>query len=175
MCINMIRIKQKRRGLTRLSLATILFFGLMTAMYIGCSGGGDSAPGVHPPSPLPPNHSTQITQFGITWTFDGEYQTGQFANGDYWVVGPVSIISITPESRNVSGRTMNGSMINPSPRDGNRQGYDSAMSATVYDANVNAARPHSQNLSAANPLFVPVHSSLISTVSIAAAQSRPQI
>jgi hypothetical protein len=46
-----------------------------------------------------------IEQWGITWTFDkdisadgtpGTYQYGQFCNGDYWVKGPVNIISINP-------------------------------------------------------------------------------
>ena len=29
---------------------------------------------------------SSITQYGITWTFDKEYESGQFASGDYWVV-----------------------------------------------------------------------------------------
>ncbi len=40
-----------------------------------------------------------IEQFGITWTFDSDYECGQFANGDYWVVGPVTIVSIDPPSK----------------------------------------------------------------------------
>jgi hypothetical protein len=31
---------------------------------------------------------SSIEQYGITWTFDKEYQCGQFVNGDYWVLGP---------------------------------------------------------------------------------------
>jgi hypothetical protein len=37
-----------------------------------------------------------ISQYGITWTFDREYEYGQFANGDYWVIGPVTITQILP-------------------------------------------------------------------------------
>lgn len=42
---------------------------------------------------------TSISQREFTWTFDKEYQCGQFVNGDWWVVGPVHIISVTPETR----------------------------------------------------------------------------
>jgi len=38
-----------------------------------------------------------ITQYGITYFFDKAYETGTFANGDYWVVGPVVITRITPD------------------------------------------------------------------------------
>ena len=38
---------------------------------------------------------TSISQFGITWVCKGTVSTGQYANGDYWVVGPVQIIAIT--------------------------------------------------------------------------------
>ena len=55
---------------------------------------------------------SQISQFGITWTFDKDYTVGQFTNGDYWVVGPVTIIKIQPASVELNGRTINGSMIN---------------------------------------------------------------
>ena len=48
-----------------------------------------------------------IEQWGIRWTFDknlsldgagNTYQYGQFVNGDYWVVGPITIIGIQPQS-----------------------------------------------------------------------------
>lgn len=38
----------------------------------------------------------RVSQHGVTWYFDKDYQIGTFANGDYWVVGPVLIDSITP-------------------------------------------------------------------------------
>jgi hypothetical protein len=120
----------------------------------------------------------QITQFGITWTFDQEYEYGQFANGDYWVVGPVTIIDISPPSTNVAGRVINGSMINPSPQDGATQGYDSSMYGQYgpyYDPALNAARPNNQNLSDANPLVIPASASLVSSISLPEAGSRPQL
>ncbi|WP_247236161.1 hypothetical protein [Telluribacter sp. SYSU D00476] len=39
----------------------------------------------------------EISQYGITWTFDQPAKTGQFITGDWWVVGPVRIVKITPE------------------------------------------------------------------------------
>ena len=51
---------------------------------------------------------------------------GQFANGDWWVVGPVTITQIDPASIPAGGRTMHGSMVNPDA--GIRQhGYDSPL------------------------------------------------
>jgi len=62
--------------------------------------------------------TSEITQYGITWIFDGEYQTGKFANGDYWVVGPVIITNIAPD---FDGKT-NGWEVNPVPS--GFQGFD---------------------------------------------------
>lgn len=123
----------------------------------------------------PVNLSSQISQHGITWTFDKAYRAGRFINGDWWVQGPVTMINISPASTVSGARTINGSMINPSPQNGNHQGYDSAMYANEYEAARNAARPNQNSLSAANPLTLPVNSSLISTISIAAEANRPQL
>jgi len=124
--------------------------------------------------------TNQISQFGITWTFDQEYEYGQFANGDYWVVGPVTIISITPASVTSGGRIINGSMINPSPTSGRTQGYDSDMYGSYnqpgdYDPNLNAARPNNSILSASNPLIVAPGSSLVSTISTTGTEGRTRL
>jgi cysteine-rich repeat protein len=63
--------------------------------------------------------ATSITQYGITWYFDKDYPVGQFANGDWWVVGPVTITRITPD---FDGQN-NGWEVNPLP--GRVQGFDS--------------------------------------------------
>src|SRR6185503_1245719 len=60
---------------------------------------------------------SSISQYGVTWTFDKSYEAGQFATGDYWVVGPVTVVSVTPAPT----PTRNGSCVNPM---GKRQGYD---------------------------------------------------
>ena len=61
---------------------------------------------------------TKITQFGITWTFEGENTSGQFVNGDWWVVGPVTITSISPGYEEIDAPedtrySINGTMVNP--------------------------------------------------------------
>jgi hypothetical protein len=56
--------------------------------------------------------------FSITFTFNQQYTCGQFANGDWWVLGPVTITAITPAY--TTGR--NGWQVNPT--DWVNQGYD---------------------------------------------------
>jgi cysteine-rich repeat protein len=45
-------------------------------------------------------YAKNITQYKMTWVFDKCYRVGQFANGDYWVYGPVTITRITPDFYN---------------------------------------------------------------------------
>jgi hypothetical protein len=115
------------------------------------------------------NTTNFITQYGITWTFDDYYEYGQFCNGDYWVVGPVTLISISPNSFVgdgiisqddwvvANGRTVNGSMINPLP--GSSHGYDSG--AYGYNVGLNVAF----GISEETPLTIPPNSSLVSSIS----------
>jgi uncharacterized repeat protein (TIGR02543 family) len=122
-----------------------------------------------------------VSQFGITWKFDRDYTVGQFANGDYWVLGPVTIIGIDPPSTQINGRTINGSMVNPSPKLRTKQGYDSAMfgkygrNGRNFITSLNVGRPNNQDLSERNSLVLKPHSSLVSTISIPEAEHRPQL
>ena len=120
---------------------------------------------------------THITQHSITWTFDRPVEGGRFANGDWWVVGPVTIVSINPPSREVNGRTMHGSVINPSPRQGWSQGYDSQMYFKEYQTSrtYDAALNETLNLSSSNPLVLLPNQSLVSTISTPAPNQRPQL
>jgi len=142
---------------------------------------------------------SSITEFGITWTFDRLYESGHFANGDSWVVGPVKIISINPPCITVDAKaeghyidapiqgspdkvaetirwTKNGSMLNPSPSSGVKQGYDNTVGRTpsgakgMYDPSLNVAN----GVSGANPLIMPPNSSLVSTISRDTPFNRPQ-
>ncbi len=103
--------------------------------------------------------SSSVSQWGITWQFDQPYPVGQFCNGDWWVVGPVTVIGITPGTQNLNGRIINGSMINP-PVNGDH-GYDSTLYAGYgsgsFKSNLNVA----QNL----PITIQPSSSLISCIS----------
>ena len=108
--------------------------------------------------------ATSISQFGITWTFSADCQTGQYANGDYWVAGPINIISIT-NSLHTNGLLpsagLDGSMINPGTDA--KQGYDNRL--TSYQAPLNKSLINGAPISSTNVLALPVNSSLISSVS----------
>lgn len=100
--------------------------------------------------------ATSVTRSGITWTFDRDYPTGEFVNGDPWVVGPVKITSISPRSTtNSDGATIHGSMINPVIN--SSQGYDSRMKFNTYAAAKNVGRSF--------PLSLPAGTSLMSSES----------
>jgi hypothetical protein len=106
----------------------------------------------------------QVTQYGITWTFDKAYTTGKFCTGDYWVVGPVRVIGITT-NLHAPGFTPkpgeDGSMVNPGTTD--KQGYDNRLKS--YDARLNAALVGGHPISPGNPLILNANSSLVSMVS----------
>ena len=102
--------------------------------------------------------TTSISQFGITWNFSQPVTYGQFVNGDYWVIGPVTITSVSPapsvapanEVNNLGGNAWgdtglqdntsrrNGSMIVMTP--GYGQGYDSR--GNTYNATTSITFPH---------------------------------
>lgn len=130
--------------------------------------------------------ATSLTQFGITWTFDADYTTGQYANGDYYVVAPsgLTITGISPAStieavRNkhpsgtVTNSTINGSMVNPVAGVSAVTGFDSGTAD--YSASYNAARPGGSDLSSGNPLVLAAGSSLVSSKSNSLAWYRPAL
>ncbi len=71
-----------------------------------------------------------LSQYGMTWTFDKPTRVGQFVNGDWYVVGPVTVTAIDPKplygaeipeieldprdlDKKVEQRVRNGFMLNP--------------------------------------------------------------
>lgn len=112
-----------------------------------------------------------VTQYGVTWTFDQPRTVGKFVTGDWWVVGPVNVVSVSPLPgvapetdktkviKNQFGdasfqddkRMRNGSMIAEKPNPS--QGYDSRI--------INYAA----ELSVKFPCALKVNQSLISSVS----------
>ncbi|RYD48323.1 MAG: hypothetical protein EOP85_03780, partial [Verrucomicrobiaceae bacterium] len=95
--------------------------------------------------------ATSVSQYGITWTFSQDRPVGQFVNGDWWVVGPVTITNISPKS-NGTGDYTNGTMINIMP--GQAQGlyYDSGTKQPPYST--------AKNISLHLPYVVPPGSSV---------------
>ena len=79
----------------------------------------------------------EISQYGVTWKFDKEVSVGQFVNGDYYVVGPVTVVEIDPAP--VEGR--NGSVLNLNPIRG-KSGFDHRENkGGCYDARMRSAPP----------------------------------
>jgi len=127
--------------------------------------------------------ATSVTRHNITWTFDKEYEIGQFVNGDWWVLGPVKITAITNDLSDKSflptdGTAVSGSMVNPIVDTPKRQpgeqaatynkrvnahGYDERLNH--YNEELNAALPSGKPLSTDNPLILKPSSSLMSVVS----------
>ena len=150
------------------TIKLIFVFLLFFSFIINCTSGTGESTIVYNEGITIEQGKLRITQYGISWLIErhngtpyaeGDSDYGQFANGDYWVVGPVRLISISPGSKQISGRTMNGSMVNPVP--GNQQGYDSAVTGTYSAAlNVGAA------VSASTPLVLQDGTSLVSSISL---------
>jgi hypothetical protein len=121
--------------------------------------------------------ATSVTRFAITWTFSADRQVGQYANGDWWVVGPVTITNISPKSVVSGGRTINGSMVNPNSAQFPSHGLDSAMAETGvgFNSSLNVGRPNGNDISASNPLVLQNGTSLVSCVSHPTSTNRPTI
>ena len=169
LCVAMNAIsKMYRYGCPRVyfTFCLMLFFGIACLPCLSASGN----PATFKTEALVQRKS--IAQFGITWTFDKAYGTGQYANGDYWVIGPVKIIHITPASVDEGGRIKNGSQLNPVIA--GDQGYDSAKGDMGFNAEKNIGRPGGKDLSEVNPIMIST-GSLISTVSLHTLQPRPQL
>ena len=113
----------------------------------------------------------EVSQYGITWTFDKPAITGKFITGDWWVIGPTEIIKITPAPGPLTGEEnttirlnqwgdtslkMDSSMRNGSMivlRVGNTQGYDSRNTS------------YRESDSVELPLYLKPNLSLISSIS----------
>lgn len=55
----------------------------------------DNAPAAPKPEDLPIRQS--VSRYGITWTFEEPARVGRFVNGDWYVVGPVTVKMIDPK------------------------------------------------------------------------------
>jgi hypothetical protein len=112
-----------------------------------------------------------VSQYGVTWTFEQPARVGQFINGDWYVVGPVTVKAIDPKPlygaeiprRELDGidkeraeaqRVRNGFMLNPP-----------AQMKVAYDSGVrNYFDP---SLIQKLPVAMKPGDSLVSTISMA--------
>ena len=94
-----------------------------------------------------------VSQYGITWTFEKPARVGQFVNGDWYVVGLVTIKMIAPkplfgdevketmdkgeihESKYPGKQARHGSSLNP-PSKAKTAGFDSRIPDERYDPNL---------------------------------------
>jgi len=137
--------KHNKKNIFFAVLFCLLVFYLTTLLYSANNKNNFNYEG---PNMQPLSFSTNnVTQYGITWTFNNIVEAGQFANGDYWVVGPVILVNITPTP--TGGR--NGFEINPVP--GDQQPYDNRVDS--YTASLQP------NL----PVVIQANSSIVSTIS----------
>ena len=74
-----------------------------------------------------------VTQYGVTWTLAARVPAGRFVTGDWWVVGPVTVESVTPAPT----LERHGSVVNPLA--GSTQGYDARIAG--FDASLRAQFP----------------------------------
>ena len=94
-----------------------------------------------------------ISQYGITWKFDKKVESGKFITGDYYIIGPVKIKSVSPNPNGSGKNFRNGSMLNP-PVTGN----------SAYDGRFE--NNFKQDLAAKYPLAMKPGDSLISSISL---------
>jgi hypothetical protein len=109
-----------------------------------------------------------VTKDGITWTFSQAVPVGQFVNGDYYVVGPATITSITPRPT-TSKPYKNGSVVNLPTANG-KSGFDSRLNDGVdeswwFDA----------SLRRYPPIMLNTGDSIVSSISLATIHSLPEV
>jgi hypothetical protein len=102
------------------------------------------------------NTTDKLSQYGITWTFEKPVEFGRFVNGDYWVIGPVAIVSIEPAPEN--GR--HGSAV-----DLNVSGKYYTTGNACWDDRIDAGRYDPSNL-VSLPQTLKAGQSLVSTISV---------
>jgi len=139
---------------------------LSTLRLTGC--GGSSASTSNSPPPPPPGTAASVSKDGITWTFGQPVPVGQFVNGDYYVVGPVTISAIDP-APTTSSPYENGSVLNL-PTANSKSGFDSRLNDGTdeswwFDA----------SLRSYPPISLKPGDSLASSISLAQIHSVPEV
>lgn len=119
------------------------------------------------PATLPAKASS-ISKDGITWTFSAPVPVGQFVNGDYYVVGPVTATRIDP-APTTSSPYENGSVKNL-PTSSGKSGFDSRL---------NDGRDESWWFDPSVRVYAPISlkpgDSLVSSISVAKIHSLPEV
>ncbi len=118
--------------------------GGSTAGAAGAGAGGEAGA-------APLEQVDSVTDHGVTWTFDAPHAVGRFVTGDYWVVCPVTIESVTP----APGGGRNGSVLNLPPVQ-DETGFDDRTVENRYEP----------SLAVSFPLAMEPGDSLVSSISV---------
>lgn len=99
--------------------------------------------------------ATSVSQRGVTFHFSTDRPVGRFVNGDYWVLAPVTIVSIDPPY----SEGQNGWMINPiCSGDGGRcGGHSFCAGAEKWDSTLLPTLPHTNDGSAIESIVKTVY------------------
>ena len=137
----------------------LLWIWLNLFVAAGLNGGmSPAADAPHAPAleDLPLQDS--VSQYEITWKFDKKVPVGQFITGDYYVVGPVRVLEVTPAPTGEGRAFRNGSMLNPP-----------VTGLTAYDGGFGGT--FRAELTARYPLELKPGDSLVSTISHAGGET----
>lgn len=107
-----------------------------------------------------------VSQYGITWTFDKQYEVGQYCNGDWWVVGPIVLTGPVSDGTN-------GTMVNPTVPQYLPHGFDYRVDPSYYGQNPSYDPALNKGLNM--PLAVTAGSSVISCLSYPEYRSTSQL
>jgi hypothetical protein len=119
-------------------------------------------------TPPPAGTASSISKDGITWTFSQAVPVGQFVNGDYYVVGPVTVTAIDP-APTTSTPYENGSVVDLPTANG-KSGFDSRLNDGTdeswwFDA----------TLRSYPPISLKPGDSLVSSISLPTIHSVPEV
>jgi len=147
-------------------LLALLTLALLTLTGCGAKNNSTTTTTNHPPPP--PNTASSISKDGVTWTFSQPVTVGQFVNGDYYVVGPVTITAIDPPPT-TSSPYENGSVLNL-PTANSKSGFDSRLNDGTdeswwFDA----------SLRSYPPIDLKPGDALVSTVSLPQIHTDPEV
>lgn len=71
--------------------------------------------------PIPLQAAKSVSHYGVTVYFAEDHLIGKFANGEPWIIGPVTVTGIDKPSVPLTTQTTGGAMLNPTP--GGKQGF----------------------------------------------------
>lgn len=118
--------------------------------------------------PPPPGAASSITKDGITWTFSQPVPAGQFVNGDYYVVGPVTITAIDP-APTTSSPYESGSVLNLPTANG-KSGFDERL-----NDGTDQSFWFDPTLRVYPPLTLKPGDTLVSSISLSQIHSLPEV